>query len=137
MSKRPKDPMTVLRRNRRRAPRHPTPGTTRQPRPDLVEVPAGPAVQHLNINRANSYLRTFTLGECSVIVTKEYDRWHLSIAHPRRDPTWEEIKQCRYALLPSTIVVAMLLPPPAQYVNIHEHCFQMMEIRDPDLPHRF
>lgn len=75
-------------------------------------------------------------GECSVFVAVEPNtergivrmRWHLSIAHPKRYPTWDEIKAARYELLPHNLTVAMILPPPEEYVNIHSNCFHLHEI---------
>jgi len=55
---------------------------------------------------------------------------HLSISHPTRYPTWEEIKAARYDLMPHDVMVAMLLPPPADYVNIHPNCFHLWELRE-------
>ena len=79
------------------------------------------------------YLRRYLLGECSVIVTREGPSrlWHLSIAHPRRYPTWDEIAAVRYALLPDEIWVAMYLPPRSEYVNVHRNCFQLYECPEP------
>src|SRR5262245_66359753 len=57
--------------------------------------------------------------------------WHLSIAHRRRYPTWDEIADARYELVPDDVTMAMLLPPPGEYVNLHEHCFHLWEIGDP------
>ena len=100
----------------------------------LAEVPPpGPLTARM-INAENSYLRVYRLGDCSVIVTRERGRWHLSIAHPSRLPTWREVAEARYTLLPGDLVVAMILPPKASYVNLHENCFQMIEVRDPELP---
>lgn len=74
--------------------------------------------------------------ECSVFVgvepVKERGivrmRWHLSIAHPKRYPTWDEIKAARYELIPHDLTIAMILPPPSEYVNIHNNCFHLHEI---------
>jgi hypothetical protein len=77
-------------------------------------------------------LRCYRLGECTVIVTREFGRWHLSIAHPRRDPTWLEISQARYRLLPGDLWVGMYLPPKEEYVNLHRFCFQLYECAPPD-----
>jgi len=74
--------------------------------------------------------RAFRLGECLVFVGHSADGWHMSISHPSRYPTWDEIKEARYSLLPKNITVAMLLPPPDEYVNIHENCFHLWEIED-------
>src|SRR5262245_7474678 len=37
-------------------------------------------------------------------------RWHLSISCADRYPTWNEIRDARYALLPDDCIMAMLLP---------------------------
>lgn len=97
----------------------------------LAEHPPPSTTEARLLNATNSYLRCYSLGECSVIVTREYGRHHLSIAHPRRDPTWREIAEARYRILPGDVVMAMLLPPLASYINLHAHCFQMIEIDDP------
>jgi hypothetical protein len=59
-------------------------------------------------------------------------RWHLSMSHPSRYPTWDELKEARYRLLPDEIYMAQLLPPKADYVNLHENCFHLHELRDGD-----
>lgn len=70
----------------------------------------------------------FTWGELSVIKSLDDGRWHLSISHPRRYPTWDEIKTARYDLLSRDITMAMLLPPVEDYVNIHQNCFHLWQI---------
>ena len=92
----------------------------------LPERLGGKTLENL-LNAKNSYLRVYTLGECSVIVTREYDRWHMSIAHPRRYPTWDEVATARYRAIPANTWMAMMLPPPAHFVNVHENCFQLVE----------
>lgn len=56
--------------------------------------------------------------------------WHLSIAHKRRYPTWDEIADVRYELCPKDICMAMLLPPPEDYVNYNDYCFHLWQIED-------
>lgn len=56
--------------------------------------------------------------------------WHLSIAHEHRYPTWDEIADVRYALVPDDVTMAMLLPPPGEYVNANEHCFHLWQVDD-------
>ena len=58
----------------------------------------------------------------------ELNLWHLSISHPDRYPTWDEIADARYALIPDDVTMAMLLPPSGEYVNAHEHCFHLWQI---------
>lgn len=70
----------------------------------------------------------YTWGSCNVFVGLEPVGWHLSISTPNRNPTWEEIKQARYDLLPHDVTMALILPPTAEYVNIHEFCFHLYQI---------
>jgi hypothetical protein len=92
-----------------------------------------PQIQRmLSLTGATAY----RLGDCNILVSRDetterglvVQRWHLSISHPTRYPTWDEIKAARYALLPDDMTMAMLLPPKAQYVNIEETCFHLTEI---------
>lgn len=68
----------------------------------------------------------------TVMVGKERQngrlRWHLSVAHPRKLPPWHAVRDARYAFLPDSVTMALLLPPKDQYVNIHQFCMQMWEV---------
>jgi len=83
-----------------------------------------------------AHVDVWTKGGCQVFVAQEPRgaddalRWHLSISRQDRYPGWDEIKDARYALLPLDITVAMLLPPPSDYVNRHPNCFHLWEIND-------
>lgn len=57
-------------------------------------------------------------------------RWHLSVSHAKRNPTWEEIRDLRYALVPDETMMAMFLPPRVQYVNAHKYCFHLYEVEE-------
>ena len=74
----------------------------------------------------------YELGDCTVIVGREGDPllWHLSISHPGRYPTWDEIKVARYRLLPDEVMMALLLPPSGEYVNVPEqdNVFHLWEV---------
>jgi hypothetical protein len=74
------------------------------------------------------YCRAFRWGELSVIVGEEPGiGWHLSVAHPRRYPTWDEIKAARYDHVPDAVTMVMCLPPREEYVNVHRNCFHLHE----------
>ena len=77
--------------------------------------------------------RVFRAGRCGVILGREVGRWHISISHPNRYPTWDEIRYIRYALVPDEAFMGMLLPRKKDYVNLHENCFHLWEIKDPHL----
>lgn len=74
--------------------------------------------------------RAFRFGACRVIVSQQRAGWHLSISRPDRLPSWEEIRDARYALVPDSATMALLLPPRSEYVNVHEFCMQLYEIPD-------
>ena len=72
--------------------------------------------------------RAYRWGFVLVFVAQESEGWHLSISRPDKHPSWEEIKQARYDLIPSNVTMAMIFPPPDEFVNIHEHCFHLFQI---------
>lgn len=79
------------------------------------------------------YCRAFMWGDLKVFAGKEPPGWHMSISHPYRYPTWEEIKAARYDLIPDDVTMAMLLPPERQFVNLHQNCFHLHQIpNEPD-----
>jgi hypothetical protein len=59
-------------------------------------------------------------------------RWHMSISHPHRYPTWDEQKEARYELLPRDAYFVSILPPESDYLNHHPNCFHWLELRDGD-----
>jgi hypothetical protein len=77
-------------------------------------------------------VRYYKFGACIVFVdsAEPGTGWHLSISHPHRLPTWDELKAARYAFLPKELTFAMLLPPEEEYVNFHEFCFHLYEFKD-------
>jgi hypothetical protein len=108
------------------------PGTfkNRPGEPREIDVPAWFAKQH------GHGVRRFALDECTVLVAREplgpdgAFRWHLSISHPSRYPTWDEIKTARYRLTAPEINMVMVLPPADEYVNVEaqDNVFHLHEI---------
>jgi len=66
---------------------------------------------------------------CTIIVGHSARGFHLSISRPDRDPTWQEIRDARYKLIPNNVTMAMLLPPQEEYVNVHPHCFHLWQVQ--------
>lgn len=76
------------------------------------------------------YCKAFLFRECQVFCGQEPGiGWHLSISHPFRYPTWDEIKEARYALVPDAVTMAMMMPPRGEYVNVHPNCFHLHEVK--------
>lgn len=62
------------------------------------------------------------------MVSIDGGKWHLSISHPSRYPTYDEIKEARYKFIPNNATVAMLFPPKEEFINVHQNCFHLWEI---------
>lgn len=73
----------------------------------------------------------YTMGQCAIILSGPRERdqigWHFSISHPSRNPTWEEQRDARYALVPDEVTMVSILPPKKDYVNLHPFCFHWHE----------
>jgi hypothetical protein len=101
--------------------------------PELVEIvpPRATVERFMSVWSArgvvNRKIQAFTFGECSVLLTKEYGLLHMSISHPSRYPTWDEIAAVRYRLIPTDRDAVLVLPPVDEYINHHEFCFQVHE----------
>lgn len=76
--------------------------------------------------------RRFRMGGCNIYVAQSHVGWHLSISHLDRYPTWDEIAEARYDLIPNEVTMALLLPPQEKYLNIHSNCFHLWQVDDPD-----
>lgn len=76
--------------------------------------------------------RVFRMGRALIFVSPPHNDlgWHLSISRPDRYPSWDEVAGAWYALVPDADnrTGAMILPPRAEYVNIHNCCFQVHEL---------
>jgi len=99
-----------------------------------TEIPA-PQIEGMQeaIGCRYIYSKVYVKGDLRVWVTRDLYttgivRWHMSISTPTRYPVWNEIRDARYALMPDDITMAMLLPPKAEYVNVHPNCFHLHEI---------
>lgn len=73
----------------------------------------------------------FKSGECRIMLSGPAEReqigWHFSISCESRNPTWEEQRDARYALIPDGVYMVQILPPKSQYVNVHPFCFHWHE----------
>lgn len=72
--------------------------------------------------------KCYSMGACSISVGSSPLGYHLSIAHPKRYPQWDECARARYELLPDDVTFGMLFPPSDQYVNVHNNCFHLWEV---------
>jgi hypothetical protein len=103
----------------------------------LIELELPPELRAAVHGPYELELHRFRFGECNVLLGHEPVlgdelRWHLTISTPERHPSWDEIKTARYRLLGPDTVMAMILPPAEEYVNVvaQDHVFQLWEIVD-------
>lgn len=100
--------------------------------PDPITQGYTPVPFNLYLGPSLTGHTAYEKGECKIIVSRELMdnelRWHLSISCQNRLPTWEELRDARYALLPDDVTMVMILPPKKDYVNVHDYCFHLHEI---------
>lgn len=76
--------------------------------------------------------KSYKRGVCKILISPPYGRygWHMSISCDLREPTWEEIKDAWYDLIPESNerYGAMFFPPKSEYVNVHKYCFHIHEV---------
>jgi len=102
--------------------------------PIIREVQNNPLIQAaINMGNMQAGTRTFKMGRVQIFVSPPDERfkmgWHMSISHPERYPTWDEVAAAWYQLVPDADnrVGAMILPKREDYISIHNFCFQVHE----------
>lgn len=100
-----------------------------------IQVPISPPVWKLLASDPDvRSVRAFVKDELMVLVASEpimpdgSAGWHISISHPTRYPTWEEQKDARYSLVPDSAYMVSVLPPIADYLNVHPNCFHWWQV---------
>lgn len=67
----------------------------------------------------------------TILINKESGKWHLSVA-TNHTLGYYELKEIRYKFMPNMMSVAQIFPPREEFVNVHENCFHLFELRDND-----
>ena len=67
-------------------------------------------------------------GSLTALVSRDDGKWHVSVSHPKRYPTWDEMACARERFTPDEVTMAMVLPPRREYVNVHSTCLHLFEI---------
>ncbi len=95
------------------------------------------SVEHYKkIELKNHFLQPGTLGyqrgSCKILVSSPHGNcgWHMSISTSYRDPTWKEIRNAWYDLVPDAEIKngAMFFPPKNEYVDVQKYCFHIHEM---------
>lgn len=75
----------------------------------------------------HTFRRRASGGTLTVIAGTEPEGFHLSISHPNRYPTWDEICEARDHFTPTDKTFVQELPPRDRWVNLHSNCFHLWE----------
>ena len=67
-------------------------------------------------------------GELRALRTKDGGLWHLSVSHTTRLPSWDELADARYRFVPDRARMASLLPPRAEWVDVHPRTLHLWEL---------
>lgn len=63
----------------------------------------------------------------------DYKRWlHVSVAHQKRLPTWEELRMVKDLFIGKDKKAFQILPSEDNYVNIHPYCLHLFCCLDDD-----
>lgn len=105
-----------------------------KPQPNLPVIREAPLPDQVKMMQAagtlEPYLKRYKMGKATILVGKsDANGWHLSISRTDGYPSWDEVKKARYELIPNEAEMVMHLPPMEDYINIHEYCFQLGEIK--------
>ena len=74
-------------------------------------------------------------GLLSAIVSRDHlqgdavARWHVSVSHRDRVPSWEEMAEAAHELRPG-VPMAIGVPPRSWWINVHPHVLHLWELRD-------
>ena len=100
----------------------------RRPR-QPIQIPVPKALRQTWRTTMEPDCRAYRMGGCIIFLgTIPGQGLHMSIAHPTRYPTWDEVADARYALIPDDVTMAMVLPPSSQYVNLYPNCFHLHQL---------
>lgn len=67
----------------------------------------------------------------------ENGRWHLSVSHRERIPTWGELGFARDHLLPANVWLMIAHPPREYWMNLNSRVLHLWEFDDPHLIGQF
>ena len=82
------------------------------------------------IQFGDASVRWFKMGKIRACLTLDDNLGYtLSVSHNRRYPTWDEVCHLRYELIPDNHTMMMMLPPKDEYINMHNFCFILTELK--------
>lgn len=68
---------------------------------------------------------------CNVVLTQDAGLWHMSVSRNDRLPTYDELKDARYQLMPDVKYAVQIFPPQGDFVSVHQFCLHLWEPKEP------
>lgn len=101
----------------------------------LTQVPTSDYIYNDLVRQGSRFIKSFHAGELNVMQSLDTVPFqsldvpllHVSISHPERYPTWDEIRRIKEELFGDKQAM-MILPEKEIYVNIHKNCFHLWEM---------
>lgn len=72
---------------------------------------------------------TYQYKGMTLIIAIEAGKWHLSVS-AKFPLGYQQLKDVRYKFLPNDIQVAQIFPPREEFVNVHQNCWHLWEIKE-------
>lgn len=94
-----------------------------------VPLPADLKRQLLELGYRPGSTRHYRMGRVTIQAGKQSGYRYLSISHPERDPTWDEIKHVQNELRPG-VFFCMPMPPEEWWLSIAPRCYHVYEVKD-------
>lgn len=71
-------------------------------------------------------------GRITAVVSRDDGHWHVSVSHPSRYPTWDELASAKEKFCPDDVEMVMYFPRRAEYVNHHQTTLHLWQAPDGD-----
>lgn len=86
----------------------------------------------------DAYNGAFQIGVNGVllsVIASNGRGWdHVSVSHPYRTPTWQEMCEIKRLFFKEEETVIQYHPARSNYINIHDHCLHLWRKQDADFP---
>ena len=109
----------------------------------LSEIPCPAGLRRqMEAGGAENVAMYGSLSGCTVLVSRDPiegagPRWHLSMSHHYRLPTWQELGEARDELIPEDVWMMIPHPPRKYWLNYNPHVLHLQEFSDPPLQAHF
>lgn len=107
--------------------------------PLIVPALVGPGWLEIANPGAPENAHSFVAPSHGLVALRSRDmgRWHLSVSHRNRVPTWGELGFARDSLIPADVWMMVPHPPREFWLNLDRRVLHLWEFRDGELIEQF